>query len=687
MTLGWTTVAGRVRAQQPPDRLVYVTSETGELVAFSAATGERQWGFEFATNPEIVSQKGGPPLVWNGTVYLTAQGRLYAVDAATGDREWVFEGRNGGTALPTVHGGVVYLVNYVGTGTALREQGDLEARGNGYLYALDAETGEQLWRTANPMLSISCQAPLVYDGTVFVLGGTLIGGTMSAYDVGTGAKQWGRVSPYGDLQLRIPRYGPVEVDGIIYIMGAQGGILGFDPDTGERVSRAGANGTLVDTPYTPSRGKLSAYGSTLLSADGDRLDRFLPVTESEEDVPGTTQGGVYPFDTVGELEGVKSSFAVGRPALGRHPYLVVGAKRFEGDGGAEGASNARFQATSMNPAIAAPDPEWTYEQPALVNPTVAGRTAYIGGAELTALDLRDGTERWSSDAVESRIVTAPTVVATPKRGHSIDERIRHQTLNHHDMLGTRPASFRVSGGQLSAAGLAHGDEYLFPGNDIEPRMYTADEPRDDGLAYATYDRLVGQVDANGRIVVPRDALEAFRAEHGETAGLIVQIHNIGGETAEKPVEVTLGEMTFETTIPIQGFGIGSLYLFESRAATPEYVRSGSATTSAKTYFGGAARIDFPGEQLLTDDPTELTVSTPDHERTIRFEGVASNDTPEEAASPERTESSTEQSEPVDSAEQETTGASGPGLGVMTGLTAIAVGGYARSAWRTQHDEE
>ena len=685
-TLGGAAISGRVMGQQATDRLVYAVSEAGELVAFSAATGEKQWGFEFP-NSDVINQKAGPPLVWNGIVYLNARERLYAVDAATGDLEWVFEGGiDGATAPPTINDGTVYIVNNTGVGTALREQGDLDSMGVTYLYALDAETGEQRWRTGSEMLSIPCRAPLVYDGIVFVLGGTLIGGTVSAYDAGTGEQRWGRVSPYGDLDLRVPRYGPVEVDGVIYVMGAMSGILGLDPETGERITGGGVNGTLTDTPYTRPRGKLSAYGSTLLSADGSRLDRFLLGT-AEESLPGRVQNSHFPFDNVGELGGVKSSFAVGRPAAGRHPYLVVGAKRFEDDDGAEVASNARFQATSMNPAIAAPDPEWTYEQPDLVNPTVAGRTAFIGGAELTALDLRDGTERWSSDAIEGRIVTAPTVAANPERGHSIDERIRHQTLNHHDALGPRPASFRVGGGRLSAAGLDPRDEYMFPDDHIEPRMYTDDEPRDDGVAYAVYDRLVGRTDANGRITVPRNALEEFQAEHGETVGLVVQIHNIGGVSTEKPVEVNVGEMTFETTVSIQGYGVGSLYLFENLAATPEHARPGIEADSAKTYFDGAALIDFSGEQLLTGKLTDLTVSTPDHDRTIRFETAASRDTPEETESPMDTESSTGQTEPVDGEERNTTGASGPGFGVVTGLTAIATGGYVRYVRRKQNGKE
>ncbi|AXG06316.1 hypothetical protein DU500_07660 [Haloplanus rubicundus] len=214
-SLGWATVSGRVRGRGSPDGLVYATSETGELVAFSVATGERQWGYEFPNNSELVAEKGGPPLVWNGTVYLSARRQLHAVDAATGEREWAFEGRNPATWPPTVHDGTVYVVNNTGGQTALREEGDLESYGELPMYALDAETGERKWRTESPMLSGHCQAPLVYDGTVFVLGAHALGGTVSAYDAETGVQRWGQISPYGDLPAFNPMYGPVEVDGIV----------------------------------------------------------------------------------------------------------------------------------------------------------------------------------------------------------------------------------------------------------------------------------------------------------------------------------------------------------------------------------------------------------------------------------------------------------------------------------------
>ncbi|WP_276259175.1 PQQ-binding-like beta-propeller repeat protein [Haloglomus litoreum] len=683
-TLGVAAVPGAVTGRRASDGLVYAASETGELAAFSVATGEKQWSYEFPNNPDLIAQKGGPPLVWNGTVYLGAQ-ELHAVDAATGEREWVFEGRQrlktSAVWPPTVHDGTVYVVQNTGGQTALREEGDLEDQGSVPLYALDAETGEREWRTESPMLTGHCQAPLVYDGTVFVLGYHALGGALSAYDAATGAQSWGKVSPYGDLPIDLPQYGPVEVDGIIYIMGGRGGLPGFDPETGETVSRGGANGRLAATPYAPTRGKLSAFGSTLLSASGSTLDRFMPARDGER-VPGTTRGGNYPFDNVGELGGVddsfrRSAFVVGRPTATRHPYLVVGAQRWKFGVGAEPEGDARFQATSMNPTIPDPDPEWVYSQRFLVNPTVAGRTVFIGGEELTALDLQDGTVRWSSDAIDGRIVTAPTVAASPEGGHSIDERIRHQTLNHHDELGPRPANVRVGIGRLSAAGVAPADEYWFPDGGIDPPSARLNNEV----------RYVGRVDTDGRVVVPRSAVEAFQAEHDTVPGVLIQLHNTGAVTAEKSVDVRVGGRTRTTTVPLQGYGAGFLCLFEERAAVPGYAQPGIEADSARSYLSSAALVDIPGEQLVTGGPTELTVSTPDHERTIRFGDGASSATPEPTESRTATGSPTERTGPEDDPERTASDAAGPGFGVVSGLTALAAGGYARYVSRARDDGE
>ncbi|WP_338739187.1 PQQ-binding-like beta-propeller repeat protein [Haloplanus salilacus] len=658
-TLGGIAVSGRVSGDDATEATVYAVSEAGELVAFAAATGERRWGFEFPVDPPNAT---GPPLVWNGTVYLNGRERLYAVDATTGEQEWAFETDLEAISPPTIHDGTVYVHNHVG---ATPLEITRRPRGHGNLYAIDAETGERTWRTRSAVLALPCRAPLVYDGSVFVLGGAgFEGGTMSAYDAETGDQRWEQISTEG-LELRIPRYGPVALNGTVYVRGAYT-VSGVDPDTGEAVW-GGGGGLLRDGNTGPSQGKLSVYGETLLSARDGPLDRFVP------DGDGTN---FWPFDGIGELGYLNSAFVVGRPTAARHPYVVVGSRPEMADD-ADDLPTARFRVTPMTPALLDPDPEWTHEQLNLVNPTAAGTTVFIGGAELTALDIRDGTERWSADAFADRILTAPTVATDPESGHSVDERIRHRTLNHHDALGPRPASFRVSGGRLSAAGLSTVDEFWFPDERIEPRMPP------DGDA-----RVVGRTDDDGRIVVPSEALEEFRAEHDGAPGIVIQLHNTGGVTTAKPVEVRVGDTTLETRVPIQGYGIALLYLFEDVSSTPEYVDSEAIEAeSATTYFDGAAHVGLSGERLLNGGHTDLTVATPDHERTIRFEGAGSAGSTGETESPTTTERSPVSTEPADDENRSATRDSAPGFGAVSGLAALATGAYTRYRWLRRGDEE
>ncbi|MEF8856019.1 MAG: hypothetical protein V5A16_01215, partial [Haloplanus sp.] len=125
-----------------------------------------------------------------------------------------------------------------------------------------------------------------------------------------------------------------------------------------------------------------------------------------------------------------------------------------------------------------------------------------------------------------------------------------------------------------------------------------------------------------------------------------------------------------------------LYLCEDLAATPDYARPERIEAgSARTYFDGAAHVGFSGDRLLRDGPTDLTVSTPDHERTIRFEGAESPT----STGTTNTASPTASTEPPASEQRDTTERSAPGFGLVSGLTAVAAGAYARYAWQA-HDE-
>lgn len=110
------------------------------------------------------------PAVLHGVVYVpSGDGRVYALNAETGALLWRSANIEAGYPSPAVVGGRVY----VGTGVDFCR-----------LYALDAGTGAVLWRT--PVIGGGMTSPAVAGGRVFVGSGE----SLYALDAATGSLLW-----------------------------------------------------------------------------------------------------------------------------------------------------------------------------------------------------------------------------------------------------------------------------------------------------------------------------------------------------------------------------------------------------------------------------------------------------------------------------------------------------------------
>ena len=101
--------------------------------------------WKFKTGIAIVSS----PAVAGGVVYIgSGDGRLYAIDAETGQEKWHFKTEGIVGSSPAVAGSMVYVGSE-----------------DGRLYALDARTGQEKWsfKTGSPVLS----SPAVAGGVVY----------------------------------------------------------------------------------------------------------------------------------------------------------------------------------------------------------------------------------------------------------------------------------------------------------------------------------------------------------------------------------------------------------------------------------------------------------------------------------------------------------------------------------------
>ena len=226
-----------------------------ELVAVDRTDGDVAWRYELGADRPYSALRG-QPVVGNGTVFVqgTAFGpdvdpRRFVVAVDGGSERWRFDVGGDGATSPAVANGTVYIGTF-----------DAEAE-TGSVVALDASDGGVEWRTdigAQP-----AREPVVVDGEVYVAtwsdvtvldagdgtvrrhldvaaGGEAIAVTddtvyaarwddnaLVALDGTTGAVRWTAPELFVET--------PPSVAGNAVVVGSNGGVVGLDPATGERL--------------------------------------------------------------------------------------------------------------------------------------------------------------------------------------------------------------------------------------------------------------------------------------------------------------------------------------------------------------------------------------------------------------------------------------------------------------------
>ncbi len=173
----WTVKTGGAVRSSPVvvGDLVLVGSGDGSLYAFDTASGAELWRFE-AGSPVTSS-----PAVDGGVAYVGDRAnRFHAVEIATGRLRWSVDT---GTDLPWPwgHEGWDYFTSSPAVASGLVVAGS----GDGNVYAFDARTGTERWRT--PTGGRVRASPAIADSSVYV-GST--DGVLYALDLTTGAIRW-----------------------------------------------------------------------------------------------------------------------------------------------------------------------------------------------------------------------------------------------------------------------------------------------------------------------------------------------------------------------------------------------------------------------------------------------------------------------------------------------------------------
>ncbi|MGO4759453.1 PQQ-binding-like beta-propeller repeat protein, partial [Streptomyces sp. 2MCAF27] len=172
---------------------------------------------------------------------------LYAVDAESGDNLWKFKAGNEIVSSSVVADGTVYFGSKDGT-----------------LYAVDSKSGREVWRRGfegklwDPAIADGAGDPIVADGVVYFEND----GYVCAFTADNGKPLWRHKPDLEDVEL------PSVVGGtVLFSDGGDGGrtLYSLDADSGDRVREEdlGENLTVVDdTLYYEKAGRLHAVSAT-----------------------------------------------------------------------------------------------------------------------------------------------------------------------------------------------------------------------------------------------------------------------------------------------------------------------------------------------------------------------------------------------------------------------------------------
>jgi outer membrane protein assembly factor BamB len=288
-----------------------------------------------------------PPVVAYGKLYVaTSDGRFLAVDAETGKIAWERDLGRCTASSPAVAGKVVYQALMHGLPCGKPKQ-----KAPGYVVAMDAETGNVLWRFQAGVIETS---PLLVNGKIYVGSWDK---NVYALDAATGRKLWSFRT--GDQV----KGGPAYAKGTLYIGSYDGNVYALYARTGKlrwrtrAQNRFGGIGNFYATPAL-------AYGRVYI---------------------GNTDGKVYAF-------GAKSGKLLWSKTTGNYVYgsaAVWDRKVYAG------SYDGHFYALDA----ATGDVRWRFEArgPISGSPTVLDGIVYFSTLKQRtfALDARTGRRVWT----------------------------------------------------------------------------------------------------------------------------------------------------------------------------------------------------------------------------------------------------------------------------------------------------
>ena len=480
------------------------------MVAIDAATGQEKWKVQI----DAVTL----PAVAEGKVYFgTSDGALCALDSSSGAKEWCFATSDVILSSPSVAEGAVYF------GTGFWATSDI-----GYLYAVDGQTGQELWRfSAGPILT----SPAINDGVVYFNDsmGHFYALQNKSLSVATGDSHSDGTMARANLQ----RTGAYDVEAVRELRGIKwqfemGGTPGAPPTVvGETVYLCG--GTYVYALDTETGGRLWRYvtsGAFSSPAIADGVVYF-----------GGYGGYVYAVDAKTGLKKwrVTTRGFPSEDMMASSPAVYNGTVYI---GSYDGHMYALDAVTGQE--------RWAFRTDGLIfsSPAIDAGILYFGSGDgfLYAVNSQTGQEEWRFQTMGGQIGATPAIAdgtvyfrATDGLAYAVDSQ-----------SGSLKWSFPVRDKLISSPAVANGLVYY----GTENGLYALDSQNGQELWFFETDTRVesSPVIANGLVYFGGDGGHLFAAD--ARTGQSKWYFQTGGRA--NPTPVVADDVIF-------AFGDGYLY--------------------------------------------------------------------------------------------------------------------------------
>lgn len=362
---------------------MFLTTNTGEVVALDATTGKRRWSY--APQVDFLAGGGGAEVspvnrgvaIGAGRVYLlTYDEQLIALDARTGRRLWRTQAADTAkgyvaTSPPTYAGGRLYLGS----------SGSDPRATKGFVAAFDARTGRRIWRT--PTVAENGGGRVWMPPTVDARTDTVYAGTGNpspALDAREGCTRWASGMVALDARTGRVRWGATEVCSDVWDYDGGQPPLVYDSRTGRAVAHT--NKSSLQSLRDARTGALLAKPKPLVAQRRPRPD-----AHGKTVCPGALGGVAYSG----------AAYDATRRAL-YQPVANVCMTYRTGTGGPAGprvslggGSATVDRTTPTTGAVVATDADTgrTLWRRRLPKPAVGGALATAGGLVLTGCDDGD----------------------------------------------------------------------------------------------------------------------------------------------------------------------------------------------------------------------------------------------------------------------------------------------------------